>query len=203
MSTSTSAMTRPRVTGERETEILEAVIAVLRDHGYDRLTFDAVAAAAQASKATLYRRWPHKRDLVLDAISLLLDCPADRDPDTGSLRGDLLAQACADGGVADEEIVGVWGALLPVIHRDPELLTAIQQRLVAPKMAAVRQIFVNAQERGEVGPDADLDTLLMVLPALSMHESMLTGRRLEPERVAQIVDNVVLPACAATLASPR
>ena len=144
--------------------------------GYDRLTFDAVAAAARASKATLYRRWPHKRDLVIDAVGLFIDCPAEQDPDTGSLRGDLLAQACADGGLDDEVVIGTWSALLPVIHREPELARGIHERFLAPKIEATRTIFEHARRRGEVGADADLDTLLMILPSLSIHEALLSGK---------------------------
>ena len=193
---------RPRVAGDREVEILEAAIDVLRESGYDRLTFDAVAAAARASKATLYRRWPHKRDLVIDAIGLLIGCPAEQDPATGTLRGDLLAQACADGGLDDEVFIGTWGALLPVIHREPDLARGIHERFLAPKIEAARAIFEHARQRGEIGDDADLDTLLMILPSLSVHEALLSGRLPGPDRIAEFVDTVVLPACAATLA-PR
>lgn len=196
-----SAVTRPRVVGERETQILRAAIEVLRDVGYDRLTFDAVASSARASKATLYRRWPNKRDLVLDAVGLFIGCPADRDPDTGSLRGDLIGQACADGGLDDAVVIETWAALLPVIHRDAELAAELHTRFIAPKTDAARAVLRNAQQRGELGPDADLETLLSILPALSIHEAMLSGRRPGPERITQLVDTVVLPACAATLSS--
>lgn len=192
---------RPRVVGERETEILRAAVEVLCDVGYDRLTFDAVAAAARASKATLYRRWPHKRDLVVDAVGLLVGCPAERDPNTGSLRGDLIGQACADGGLDDAVVSETWAALLPVIHRDTELATELHARFIAPKADAARAVLRNAQQRGELGPDADLETLLSILPALSIHETMLSGKRPGPERITQLVDTVVLPACAATLSS--
>ena len=191
---------RPRVAGDREVELLEAAIEVLREVGYDRLTFDAVAATARASKATLYRRWPHKRDLVIDAVGVFIDCPAEQDPDTGSLRGDLLAQACAQGGLDDQVAIETWSALLPVIHREPELARGIHERFVAPKIEAARTIFEHARQRGELGADADLDTLLMILPALSIHEALLSGKRPGPDRIAAFVDNVVLPACAATLA---
>lgn len=193
---------RPRVTGDREVEILQAAIAVLREVGYDRLTFDAVAAEAHAGKATLYRRWPNKRDLVVDAVGLFLGCPAEQDPATGSLRGDLLAQACAEGGLDDAETMDTWFALLPVIHRDAELRARLEQRFIEPKLAAARAVFGSARQRGEVGPDADLETLLSILPALTFHETMLSGRRPGRERIAQLVDTVVLPACAATLTGP-
>jgi AcrR family transcriptional regulator len=198
----TAPTSRPRVSGEREQELLEAAIDVLRDVGYDRLTFDAVAAAARASKATLYRRWPHKSDLVIDALALFIGCPADQDPDTGSLRGDLIAQACAVGGLDDEAVMQTWSALLPVIHREPEMARGIHERFIAPKLMAARAVFENARRRGEVGPDADLDTLVMILPAMSVHETLLSGKRPGPDRIADFVDTVVLPACAATVTAP-
>jgi AcrR family transcriptional regulator len=198
----TAPTSRPRVSGEREQELLEAAIDVLRDVGYDRLTFDAVAAAARASKATLYRRWPHKSDLVIDALALFIGCPADQDPDTGSLRGDLIAQACAVGGLDDEAVMQTWSALLPVIHREPEMARGIHERFIAPKLMAARAVFENALRRGEVGPDADLDTLVMIPPAMSVHETLLSGKRPGPDRIADFVDTVVLPACAATVTAP-
>ena len=190
---------RPRVVGDREQELLAAAVGVLREVGYDRLTFDAVAAAARASKATLYRKWPHKSDLVIDALALFMGCPAEEDPDTGSLRGDLIAQACAVGGLDDEVVMQTWSALLPVIHREPEMARGVHERFVAPKLAAARAVLENARRRGEVGADADLDTLAMILPALSIHETLLSGRRPGPDRIAVFVDTVVLPACTATL----
>src|SRR5689334_23978067 len=96
------ARQRPRIEGGREEEILEATVVVLAELGYDRLTMDAVATAAKASKATLYRRWSTKADLVVDAISRAKGCPMPEDVDTGSLRGDLIAMSCGDGGFTDE-----------------------------------------------------------------------------------------------------
>ncbi len=101
--TDEAGRTRPRVEGEREREILASTLECLVELGYDRLTFDAVAASAKASKATLYRRWPSKVDLVVEALQLMMGVEADRYPDTGSLRGDLIAQACAKGGLSDDK----------------------------------------------------------------------------------------------------
>jgi AcrR family transcriptional regulator len=191
--------TRPRVEGEREREILEAALETLADVGYDRLNFDAVASAAKASKATLYRRWPGKVDLVVDALQLMIGVEADRYPDTGSLRGDLIAQACAKGGIGEDLPLQVFAALLGSLHRDPELRDAIMTRLMAPKMAVTLKTFRAAQERGEIGKDADLELLARLLPAITIHEAMLTGTHPSQERLVALVDSVVLPACAATL----
>ncbi|HEY9378647.1 MAG TPA: helix-turn-helix domain-containing protein, partial [Jiangellaceae bacterium] len=65
---------RPRVAGEREDEILDATVRVLVNVGYDKLTLDAVAAEARASKATLYRRWKGKAELVVDAVHRAKAC---------------------------------------------------------------------------------------------------------------------------------
>ena len=92
-----TAATRPRVEGDREAEILDATLEVLVDVGYDRLTMDAVALRAQASKATLYRRWNTKVRLVIDALLATKQAPTV--PDTGSLRGDLIELFCGIGGV--------------------------------------------------------------------------------------------------------
>ena len=89
------APTRPRVEGDREQEILDATLAVLVDVGYDRLTMDAVATQAKASKATLYRKWDGKAALVIDAL-MSEKTPLAAPQDTGSLRGDDIAGLVLD-----------------------------------------------------------------------------------------------------------
>ena len=76
----------------REAELLAVTLELLQEHGYDRLTLDAVATTAHASKATLYRRWPTKAELVMAAFVESTRQVA-VDPDTGTLRGDLLRLA--------------------------------------------------------------------------------------------------------------
>src|SRR3954452_15398565 len=77
----------------RDAEILDAALDVLAETGYDGMTVDMVAARAKAGKATLYRRWPSKPDLVLDAVACMKANDVDLTalPDTGTLRGDLVA----------------------------------------------------------------------------------------------------------------
>ena len=78
--TPTETGTRPRVEGERELQILEATLEVLDEVGYDLLTMDAVASRAKASKATLYRRWKGKPELVVAAIMAHKGEPAAPEP---------------------------------------------------------------------------------------------------------------------------
>src|SRR4051812_47266636 len=127
--TPTAATTRPRVEGERATEIHEAVIRLLIEHGYDRLTFDAVAADVRASKATLYRKWPTKAALVVEAVVETV-CPSLlQRPDSGSLRGDLVVGACQDRGLT-AGLPALLGAVMPALHRDAELYSEFQVRFL-------------------------------------------------------------------------
>src|SRR3954449_11409393 len=89
--TEVSTARRSRITPEREAELYEAVLELLREVGYDALTMDAVATRTRSSKATLYRQWGGKAELVVKALRS--QKPHFDEVDTGSLRGDLHAIA--------------------------------------------------------------------------------------------------------------
>lgn len=190
---------RPRVEGEREEQILRAALDVLGDVGYDRLTMDAVAARAKASKATLYRRWNGKIALVIDAILLLKSAPTA--PDTGSLRGDLLASFCGAGGLTDHRAVDSFSSVLTAITRDPEFAAAFRRDVLGPKTAVALQIFVRARERGEIGPHVDLDLLAHSLAGITLHRLYVLGEPLDERLIARVIDQIILPA--ATTGAPR
>jgi len=194
--------TRPRVEGEREAEIFDATARLLVECGYDKLTFDAVAAAARASKATLYRRWPSKVDLLIVLLEHLKGVGLQPLVDSGNLREDLLALSCGEGGLAGEMPLGIIGALIPALHRDAELTAAFQRRFIAPKLQVAVAAFERARARGEVGADADTDLLARILPSMCTHEVFVLGTHLTRERIAHLIDTVVLPACRATVTPP-
>jgi AcrR family transcriptional regulator len=107
----------------RDPEILDAALDVLSETGYDGMTIDMVAARAKAGKATLYRRWPSKAELVLDAVV----CMKSRDidlaalPDTGTLRGDLVAMIRPPSIRDSERKLKVMAGIASMIARSPEL----------------------------------------------------------------------------------
>lgn len=191
--------TRPRVEGEREVEIFEATTRLLIECGYDRLTMDSVASAAKASKATLYRRWSGKAELVIDALAHAKQFTNLAPGETGSLREDLLTAACDQGGIPEEMPMAILGAVLPALHRDPELFNAFHDRLIEPKITVAMRAFEGARERGEIAKGADLRMLAQILPAICIHQLFVAGKPVTRERIEQIIDEVVLPACAATL----
>jgi AcrR family transcriptional regulator len=186
---------RPRVEGSREDEILDATVEVVAELGYDRLTMDAVATAAKASKATLYRRWSTKAELVVDAISRAKGaCPVPADVDTGSLRGDLIELSCEDGGFTSEMPMSVMAGLLTALHRDADLQTAFRERFLAPRTAVVNEIYDRAVQRGEIAADVDIELLSQTLPAVIIHHAFILGIEPTDEFVSRVIDNVILPA---------
>src|SRR3954449_1051343 len=121
---------RPRVEGDRELQILDAALEVLAEVGYDRLTMDAVAQRAKASKATLYRRWNSKATLVVDALASQKASPPV--PDTGTLRTDLLTAFCGMGGLTDHDTTQTFGAVMTAVSTDPEVAAEFRDPAGAP-----------------------------------------------------------------------
>jgi AcrR family transcriptional regulator len=214
--------TRPRVEGERESEILEAALALLAQVGYDRMTMDAIAAEAKAGKATLYRRWSTKASLVVDALlrsKQALQAPA---VDTGSLREDLIAMSCGQGGLTDQQSAGVMAGVITAPHHDPDsalefrtrvdhprldttalhhdaaVALEFRPRVVHPRLATPRVVFERARERGEIAADLDLDLLAPALAGIVLHRSFVLGLDADEKTVAQVVDQIILPAATRT-----
>jgi AcrR family transcriptional regulator len=184
--------TRPRVEGDREQEIFDATLQVLEEVGYDRLTMDAVATAARASKATLYRRWNGKVALVIDAL-ISVKGP-ELVPDTGNLRDDLLQVFCGEGGLTDHTAVATFASVLTAITLDAEFAAAFRQRVIGPKAAVGRAIFERARIRGELRDDVDLDILAPALAAICLHRLFVMGLPPDRETIRKVVDQVILPA---------
>lgn len=188
------SLSRPRVEGDRETEILDATLRLLAEAGYDRLTMDAVATAAKASKATLYRRWTSKADLVIDAIERAKGAPRLVDLNSGNLRDDLMALACHKGGLNDDSTVAVMAGIITALHRDQEFADAFHTRFIEPKVAETRAVYERAQVRGEIPADVDVDLLAPVLPAIILHRAFILREPTDDATVARIIDEIVIPA---------
>lgn len=188
----TSSNERPRVEGDREQEIFDATLAVLADVGYDRLTMDAVATKAKASKATLYRRWTNKVSLVIEALQH--EKGLHEAPDTGSLRGDLQAVFCGVGGLTDADTVAQFASVLTAIARDAEFAEAFRRDVVGPKIAVSRQMWERARARGELRDDVDLDLLEPALAGIVLHRLFVMGQAPDPDTITNVIDQIILPA---------
>jgi AcrR family transcriptional regulator len=185
---------RPRVEGDREQQILDATLAVLADVGYDRLTMDAVAARAKASKATLYRRWSNKVSLVIEALQHSKG-PGEL-PDTGTLRGDLMGVFCGMGGLVDQTTVATFASVLTAIARDADFAEAFRRDVVGPKVALSQEVWRRAQERGELRADADLSLLEPALAGIVLHRVFVMGERPDADLITRVIDQIILPAAS-------
>ena len=192
---------RPRVVGDREQEIFRATLEALGEVGYDRLTMDAVAAKAKASKATLYRHWTNKVSLVIEALQ---HSKAPQGvPDTGSLREDLRAAFCGVGGLSDAESVSTFSSVLTAITRDEEFAAAFRRDVIGPKLAFSKEIWRRAQERGELRDDVDLDLLEPALAGIVLHRVFIMGEAPTEDVITRVIDQIILPAATRAPASHR
>jgi AcrR family transcriptional regulator len=161
---------------------------------------DAVASAAKASKATLYRRWSNKVTLVIDALLAEKDVP--QLPDTGTLRGDLLAAYCGLGGLTDQRQLATFSSVLTAVTRDPEFAEAFRRDVIGPKVAISQQIYERALARGEIRDDADPAILGPALAGILLHRFYILGEPPTEELIARVVDQIIIPA-ATRPAAPR
>ena len=177
----------------RDDALLQATLELVAEMGYDRLTIDAVAARARAGKATVYRRWPSKAELVAEAFA----CDAFKGleaPDSGSLRSDLVAIAehmwIRSGPVPRAAVMaGVMSALLA----NPDLRNAFQSTSRAPQ-SVVTHIIHGAVERGEIAEPDDLELLSMVMPSMCMFHFVKNGMVPDAAFIESVVDRIVLPS---------
>ena len=175
----------------RETELLAVTLRLLQQHGYDRLTVDAVATTARASKATVYRRWPSKAELVLAAFIEGIRQVA-VPPDTGTLRGDLLQL----GKVVCEQArqhASTIRAVLVEVSRNPALNDAMQHQFVDQRKALIQYVLQQAVDRGEIDGAAISDELWDLLPGYLIFRSLMPSRPPTSQTVQVLVDEVIIP----------
>lgn len=176
----------------RETELLDVTLHLLQEHGYDRLTLDAVAARARASKATVYRRWPSKAELVLAAFIEGVRQSAVR-PETGTLRGDLLQLGHAISRQAYKQ-AGIIRAVLVEVSHQPALQDALQSQFLDQRKALIQGVLHDAVLRGEIESAAISDELWDLLPGYLIFRSMMPNRPPTEQTVEALVDDVVIPS---------
>jgi AcrR family transcriptional regulator len=164
---------RPRSEASHQA-IIRATLELLVETGYRSLTMEGVRARAGVGKATIYRRWSSKEELVRDAVVFMHD---DLEaPDTGSLRGDyegmasLVRSAAQRAGAAT-----LMPRLLGDAANDPELLAIFYDNLVAPRRAQMRAILERAVARGEIRDDVDIELIIDLFAGPVVYRLLITG----------------------------
>ncbi|MFF3376540.1 TetR/AcrR family transcriptional regulator [Streptomyces sp. NPDC002680] len=187
---------RSRITPEREAELYGATLDLLREVGYEALTMDAVAARTKSSKATLYRQWGGKAELVVRAMRHSKPgAAAIADIDTGSLRGDFHALLVREDDCAMEQNSALMRALGMAVHGNPDLLLAFRELLVEPEMLEFRKVIQRAIDRGEVSPDNPAaDYVLHMMIGGFAARSLIDELPPTQAYLRDYIDAVVLPA---------
>ena len=172
--------------------IHEAALVELVEHGYQGFSMERVAERAGAGKASLYRRWSSRFDLVVDTLDHSLP-RFESPPDTGSLREDLLTVLRAVATAMNSPSGGAARACLWSLDSDPEVGRELRERLIPPRKAMMMDMLRRGVERGEVRPDAVTPRIAELGPKLLHGEILEHGAPVADEAVVGIVDEVLLP----------
>jgi len=162
-STSTQAPHRRRSETSRRA-ILDASLDLCAELGYGPVTVEAIAARAGVSKKTIYRWWPSKGAVVLEALDDVANPAADF-PDSGDLREDLVTQM--DGLVrqllSDRRFGRALTGLIADTQHDPQLARGLDDDLFRPRVEDARRRLVKARDARQIAPDADPDLVIELL----------------------------------------
>jgi AcrR family transcriptional regulator len=183
---------RPR-SEKAQKAILAAAIDLLLEHGLHAMSMDAVAERAGVSKATIYRWWPSKELLALDALATEWQVTApDATRDTGSLRGDLLARLRPWlRQLRDKPYGRVVAGLVATAQADAEFAELYLERFVRSRRDAMRPVLLRAIDRGEIPANIDLEVALDLIYGPIYHR-MLHGHAPLDERFARnVVDTII------------
>ncbi|MFE4515188.1 TetR/AcrR family transcriptional regulator [Kitasatospora sp. NPDC056783] len=192
---------RPR-SAAADRAILDATRETLAELGWGGLTMGHVASRAGVAKTTLYRRWPSKNELVVDAVASLFDELVM--PDLGSLRSDIEAVVAQFADLlARPETQAALLALFAEGTRDRQLRHRIRESIVDPQKRLVRQGRAAAQARGELDADTDdtaareeVDIIFDTIAGTVEHRVLVSGEPITPEWTRRFTDLLLGPLTA-------
>jgi AcrR family transcriptional regulator len=181
-----------------EDAIRDAAFAELTEVGYTAFSVEGVAARARTGKASIYRRWPTKQELVMDALCEMLPSPeqagitVDLD-DSITTREALLGVARAIGSVITSPSGAAMRAIKCEAMGDPDLARLVDERFQAPRRAALLALLRRGVERGEVRPEAATQLVADVIPAVLSHRVILQREPLTQRDIIDIIEQIFIP----------
>jgi len=168
--------------------ILDAAIALIGELGYDRVSIEAIAKRAGVGKQTIYRWWPSKGAVALEALDASLATVVDF-PDSGDIVEDLRTQMKGVTQLLGSTEVGpVYQGLLAAAQCDPALSRAHIEQVIEPATVACHERIARAQQRGELRADADRQAIIDMLYGAIYYRLLLHTRPLEPEQIDAALD---------------
>lgn len=180
----------------RDAAILDAAISILAETGFERMTMDMVAVRAKAGKGTVYRRWSSKQEMVLDAIAQMKRDQVDLGnlPDTGTLRGDMLALFSPASVEETERKLRAMAGLAALLAQEASLARATGAALTEPWIEANRVLMQRSIDRGEIAATTPVDTLARIIPSLGGYRSLVERKPFDHAFLVEMLDHVLLPA---------
>jgi AcrR family transcriptional regulator len=176
----------------RAEAILAATLAVVGEVGYEAASIDEIARRAGASKATLYRRWRNKAELVRAALDRLDAGHNEAIPDTGALRTDLLAVMASIRARATAGYLALITELALAARRDPDLAAALRSHVGDDELSPFREVLQRGKDRGELSPEVD-PALIHDLAEAMIQRQVQVGGELDEAFALRVVDSVILP----------
>jgi AcrR family transcriptional regulator len=177
----------------RDALIMDATLSLVGEVGYDNVSMDAIAARAHVSKATIYRRWDSKAEVVAHSMRCRVSEAMPELPDTGDLRQDLLLSLTGMiERVCDEDLALMTG-LLTTMRTDPELARLIREQMVTEKRSATQAFVEREVARGQLPSTIDPRVLDEVSSAIIFSRLIITGEPVDAAFVTHLVDDVLMP----------
>jgi AcrR family transcriptional regulator len=177
----------------REQAIETAAIELVQEVGYERCTIGAIAERARASKATIYRRWRNKQELLVSALQQH-SLNAAIDVDNGNLRQDLIELITEKVKVLKSPDGALISELLSAAQVDAELGRLLPNTIREQQDLSIVQVLNRGIERGEISPAANIELLLEIIPAIFAYRIFTTRQNVNQKFIEQLVDQIILPA---------
>jgi AcrR family transcriptional regulator len=177
---------RPR-SAAAHAAILDAVIPMIQEVGYDAFSMEALAARSGVSKATIYRHWGSKEDLAVEAAHRFVARIAT--PDTGSLRGDLVAALVSDATLhSDPQTPALLASLAAAMARSPRIAEAVRGGFVFSREQALVAILTRAIARRELRANLDIPLAVQMCAGTLLYRTLIAGERSDAGLVRRLVD---------------
>lgn len=167
--------------------ILQAALRLSRERGFVRTSMDAIAKEAGVGKQTIYRWWPSKAAVVVEAIDSVAQ-NTDAFPDTGDIGADLRTQMHTVATLLGSAAIAPYREVIGAAQSDPTAAKAVLDTLVEPRVASCRERLKKAQRDGEIRPDIDPDDIIELIYAPLYYRLLLHTRPVSVEQVDAVLD---------------
>jgi AcrR family transcriptional regulator len=176
---------RPRDSSAKQA-VLNAALTLAESGGMASLSIDGIATSAGVSKPTIYRWWPTKAAILIEAL-LAATITAAPYPDTGTVEGDLRIQTAAYARLLSGPRGNAYRAVFGEAQRDPQTAALLYESLIQPRRALTRSVLERGIERGQLRTDLDIEAAIDLLYAPLIYRLLLGHAPLRSKAVATLV----------------